>query len=145
MTACSWLNTGGSSPFASSVTDESGATIEVPSFYNPDLMSPTPTPGPTVAEPTTYGIRVGKSMTVDCGGINPSVGYDWQVAPGYDQSVVSVQRVYKSTGVGVGGGGNLKYVVKALAPGETTLTFTYDWRLQTGMIGTYVVKVLVAA
>jgi len=144
MTACTWFNPGDTPSFPSpSVNDASGTTITVPQYDNPNLQSPSP--GPTISDPNVYGLKVGKSITVDCGGINPSVGFDWHVADGYDQSVVSVQRVYHATGIGVGGGGNLKYVIKGLAAGQTTLTFTYDWRLQKGMIGVYIIQLQVAS
>lgn len=71
-------------------------------------------------------VKVGEEFEVTLDS-NPTTGYGWRIAAPPDKVIlVLVGAEYRPDGKGMAGsGGKEIYTFKALAPGETTITFTY--------------------
>ncbi len=69
----------------------------------------------------TIEIHVGESATLALSE-NPTTGYRWEIAP-QQRTVVEIRdRPYKSQSNAIGGGGEASWTLRAVEPGETTLS-----------------------
>ncbi|MGZ5437409.1 MAG: protease inhibitor I42 family protein [Pyrinomonadaceae bacterium] len=85
-------------------------------------------------EDNEISARAGETFIVELEG-NPTTGYQWELSEG-DEQFRMVEKDYAQPGSGIGAATKERFVIKALKPGSTALTFTYKRPWETEVLDT---------
>jgi len=91
---------------------------------------------PSTYKPEDKGIaaRAGETLVIELEG-NPTTGYQWELSEG-DERFRLIEKDYAQPSSNIGAATKERFVIKALKPGLTTLTFKYKRSWETEVLDT---------